>query len=648
MRILLVEDDILIAKSLAQALMSQHYVVDIAADGQEGWEAATLANYDLLVLDVVMPKLNGFELCRRLRSQGTQTPILMLTTRDTSTDHIIGLDAGADDYVAKPFDLPELLARIRALLRRNRTALIPQLEWEHLQLDPNTCQVRYQGKLLHLTPKEYGLLELLLRNPQRIFSCSTLIDHLWSFEDPPTEETVRSHVKGVRQKLKTAGAPDPIKTVYGMGYRLKPAKKSEPIQAPPDDHLEAEVAEVWAKVQSQLGDRVSVIEAAIAELSLGQFTPELQHHAQREAHKLAGSLGMFGSDHGSRLAKTIEPLLTNAANLDPPQQILLSQSVMALRQEVQQSKTDISTKIESSDESDARATDATVLIVDDDPIVLNVLHTLLNPWGLNVVTLDQPRNFLNVLTTAQPDLLVLDVEMPDVTGIELCQIVRDHPQWSHLPILFLTAHTDADTLHQVFSAGADDFVSKPIVGPELVTRILNRLERSRLLQNLSDIDPLTGVPNRRKSTQRLKQLLENPDRHPMCLAILTLHNLKTINRDYGHAAGDQVLSEVGELLRQLFPKPAVVGHWGGTEFVIGMTRTTKPIALQRLNQLLEKQQQQSSLKSGRMPFQIMGRIRVAQAPDEGTDLRSLYQAAERHQASVTEPSQIPNLNPREP
>jgi diguanylate cyclase (GGDEF)-like protein len=572
----------------------------------------------------------------------------MLTTRDASSDRIIGLDAGADDYVAKPFDLPELLARIRALLRRNRTALIPQLEWEHLQLDPNTCQVHYQRKLLHLTPKEYGLLELLLRNPQRIFSCSALIDHLWSFDDPPTEETVRSHVKGVRQKLKTSKAPDPIETVYGMGYRLKPAKTPEPIQAT-DDNFEAEVAEVWAKVQSQLGDRVSVIETAIAELSLGQFTPELQQHAQHEAHKLAGSLGMFGSDHGSRLAKTIEPLLANALHLDPPQQILLSQSVMALRQEVQQSKTDIPPKLDNiSDESTPRATDATVLIVDDDPIVLNLLDTLLNPWGLNVITLDQPRNFLNVLTTAQPDLLVLDVEMPDVNGIELCQVVRDHPQWSYLPILFLTAHTDADTLHQVFSAGADDFVSKPIVGPELVTRILNRLERSRLLQNLSDIDPLTGIPNRRKSTQHLKQILEDPDRHPMCLAILTLHNLKTINHNYGHAAGDQVLSELGELLRQLFPQPAVVGHWGGTEFVVGMTRTTKPIALQRLTQLLEKQQQQSSLKSGKMPFQIIGKIGIAQAPDEGTDLRSLYQVADRHQAIVTEPPQIPNLTPREP
>lgn len=127
MRILLVEDDTLITQSLAQALISYHYAVDIAADGQAGWESATLADYDLIVLDVIMPRFDGLNLCRRLRSHGTQTPILMLTTRDTCDDRVLGLDAGADDYVTKPFDLPELLARIRALLRRNQVALMPQL-----------------------------------------------------------------------------------------------------------------------------------------------------------------------------------------------------------------------------------------------------------------------------------------------------------------------------------------------------------------------------------------------------------------------------------------------------------------------------------------------------------------------------------------
>lgn len=149
------------------------------------------------------------------------------------------------------------------------------------------------------------------------------------------------------------------------------------------------------------------------------------------------------------------------------------------------------------------------MIVDDDATVLSGLSALLQPWGLRVSTLDQSFKFLEALSSTKPDLLILDVEMFGISGIELCQMVRNHPQWSNLPILFLTAHTDAHTLDQVFSAGADDFVSKPVVAPELVTRILNRLERLRLLRNLSDLDPLTGVANRRKFTQQFKQLLDS-------------------------------------------------------------------------------------------------------------------------------------------
>lgn len=649
MRILLVEDDILIAKSLTQALMGQHYALDIAADGEAGWEAATLAEYDLILLDVMMPRLDGVSLCRRLRSQGTQTPILMLTTRDRYDDRVLGLDAGADDYVTKPFDLSELLARIRALLRRNQAALMPQLEWEQLQLDLNTCQVSYQGQPLHLTPKEYGLLELLLRNPQRIYRCSALIDHLWSFEDPPTEETVRSHVKGVRQKLKTAGANDPIETIYGMGYRLRTpqevrlvSEKSAVInsnEATPDDaNFDTEVAAIWTQAQAQIGSRVNIIEAAIDELSHDRFTPALQQQAAREAHKLAGSLGIFGSDRGSELAHAIEPLLAAAQELDSDQRLLLSNLVVALRQELPLLKTE--PLLESPADAVNHAVNpetiqATVMIVDDDPAILKALQALLMPWGLHVCTCDRPLKCLEVLASRKPDLLVLDVEMPEMSGIELCQKVRNQPQGSDVPILFLTAHTDAKTLDQVFSVGADDFVSKPIVGPELVSRILNRLERSRLLRQIADLDPLTGVANRRKSTQQLQQLLDTPDHQPVCLAVLTLSNLKQINRQYGHAAGDQILAEIGEQLRQLFPNPAVIGHWGGTEFVIGMVQTSKLAGLQQLRELLQNLHQQSILRLDGVPLQIRVRIGVAQSPDDGTNLRSLYHIADSSQATVT-------------
>lgn len=223
MKILLVEDDDRIAEALKEALTDQNYTVDIAGDGESGWNFAEIGAYDLILLDVMLPKLDGIRLCQRLRSHGLKTPVLMLTAKDTSTDKVMGLDAGADDYVVKPFDLPELSARIRALLRRGNSSLPPILEWEHLRLDPSSCQVTYRGQELRLTPKEYGLLELFLRNSGRVLSRSTIVDRLWSFDDdPPSEETVKVHLKDLRKKLKTAGAPtDFIATVYGLGYRLK-------------------------------------------------------------------------------------------------------------------------------------------------------------------------------------------------------------------------------------------------------------------------------------------------------------------------------------------------------------------------------------------------------------------------------------------
>jgi two-component system, OmpR family, response regulator len=222
MKILLVEDDNRIADALAEALADQYYIVDIALDGQTGWEFVEAFFYDLIVLDVMLPKLDGISLCQQLRQKGYSMPILMLTAKDTSTDKVMGLDAGADDYVVKPFDLREFMARIRALLRRANAILPPVLEWENLRLDTSNFEVTYKGKLVHLTPKEYRILELFLRNNHRVFNRSEIIEHLWSFNELPGEETVKVHIRSLRQKFKLAGADsDVIETVYGLGYRLK-------------------------------------------------------------------------------------------------------------------------------------------------------------------------------------------------------------------------------------------------------------------------------------------------------------------------------------------------------------------------------------------------------------------------------------------
>jgi DNA-binding response OmpR family regulator len=221
MRILLVEDDIRLAETLAEALSDQRYVVDMVTDGEAGWQQVKLITYDLLLLDVMLPQLNGFGLCQRLRSHGYSMPVLMLTACDTVSDEVTGLDTGADDYLIKPIDLQKLFARIRALLRRGSVTVAPVLEWGDLRLNPSTYEVSYGEQLVHLTPKEYGILELLLRNGRRVLSRSVMIEHVWSLESPPEEHAVKVHIRGLRQKLKLAGAShDLIETVHSLGYRL--------------------------------------------------------------------------------------------------------------------------------------------------------------------------------------------------------------------------------------------------------------------------------------------------------------------------------------------------------------------------------------------------------------------------------------------
>ena len=222
MRILLVEDDQRIAIALMETLRDRQYQVDLGEDGEIAWEFLQAFSYELILLDVTLPKLNGIQLCQRLRKAGIQTPVLMLTARDSSSDKVLGLDAGADDYVVKPFDLAELTARIRALLRRGTTVLPTVLEWGDLRLNSSSYEVNYGENLLHLTPKEYQLLELFIRKNKIVLSRSLILDNLWSFEEPPGEETVKVHIKDLRKKLRIAGAPpDFIETVYGVGYRLK-------------------------------------------------------------------------------------------------------------------------------------------------------------------------------------------------------------------------------------------------------------------------------------------------------------------------------------------------------------------------------------------------------------------------------------------
>lgn len=221
MRILLVEDDDRIARPLAEDLRHQNHVVDMAKDGIQAWNWTETTHYELILLDLMLPGLDGLTLCKRLRTGGCQSLILMLTARDTLTDKVIGLDAGADDYLVKPFELDELAARIRALSRRSGETKPPILTHGNLQLDPSTHTVTYAGQLLSLTPKEYMILECFLRHPTKVYTRSGLLEKLWEFDCLASENTIKTHITNLRQKLKSAGSSgELITTVYGIGYRL--------------------------------------------------------------------------------------------------------------------------------------------------------------------------------------------------------------------------------------------------------------------------------------------------------------------------------------------------------------------------------------------------------------------------------------------
>lgn len=221
MRILLVEDDLHLSASLSEALEAMRYTVDVATDGATAWQQMLLLPYDLMLMDVTLPCIDGLTLCQRMRSHKIDSPVLMLTARDTSQDKIAGLDAGADAYMVKPFDLAELTAQIRALLRRGQTSANSTLHWGALYLNANTFEVTYQDTPLRLTPKEFAILDLLIRHGRRVLSRHFILESIWQMDDPPGEETVKAHLKSLRQKLRQVGTPRHfIETVHGLGYRL--------------------------------------------------------------------------------------------------------------------------------------------------------------------------------------------------------------------------------------------------------------------------------------------------------------------------------------------------------------------------------------------------------------------------------------------
>lgn len=362
MKILLIEDDDYTSELLSEILSAHHYAVDTIADGAAGLEMAARWDYDLILLDIMLPTLDGIEVCRRLRACGCRTSVLMLTAKDANEDVIAGLDAGADDYVAKSCDSSQLLARVRALLRRGGNASSsPVLTWGLLCFDPASAHVTYNQEEVPLRPKEYSLLELFLRHPQRVFSRSTIIEHLWAIEETPVEGSVTNLIKDLRQRLKSAGMVDDcIETVYGLGYRLKAAPEDQQMQDKTvrrgdadrmalesvlvgswedDQNFEEHpgriaIQRIAERFQISLEQRMAALEALERSFQSGNFSLRYQQAARIQAHKLAGGLGTFGYGKASEIAESIECLLQPQVKQKPQLANRFSQLLAKLKQEL--------------------------------------------------------------------------------------------------------------------------------------------------------------------------------------------------------------------------------------------------------------------------------------------------------------------------
>ena len=423
MRILVVEDDKCIAKVLENILSKQNYVVDVADNGLLGWEFVESFTYDLILLDVILPELDGIKFCQKLREHNYQTPVLLLTAQNSSNDKVLGLDAGADDYVVKPFEVTELLARIRVLLRRKNTPIQAVLEWEKLRLNPGSTEVTYNGNLLNLTPKEYRLLELFLRNSNIVFSRGEILDHLWSMEEAPKEDTVTAHIKGLRQKLTKAGAPnDLIETVYGLGYRLKEIangqvkpferkaeNKPNNKQINKQQKTKEALAQAWETLKVENIQRIAILEQAVSALLENVLDEELRDKAQKVAHKFAGGLGTFGFSEGSHFARKIEEIFKSEVNLGITQGIYLRELVKLLKWEIQHPAFNDSSQSVNCDEY------SLMLVVNHD---VKLTHSIVKSAVASGINIELVQNLFaakEALSKPQVDAVLVNLSLDNTT-----------------------------------------------------------------------------------------------------------------------------------------------------------------------------------------------------------------------------------------
>jgi len=467
MKILLIEDDPDTCDLLAAQLGAAHYDVTAVQRGEVGVQEALTWAYSLIILDLHLPDFSGLEVCRRLRHEGMATPIVLLTAEGSRADEIMALDVGADDFITKPFDLGQLLARIRALLRRQQVTNPEVFRWGDLVLDPASVRLTYQGQEVALTPKEFALLELFLRYPQQVFSRQAIMENLWSPEDAPTEGAVTNLVKDLRQRLKAAAVQgDLISTIYGMGYRLKEPPLPTPPEPPPTA-LDApppaasvapsqlfSMEQIALRFRTSLQQRLDVLETVIYQPG-GKLSALQRQRAQEEAHRLVEGLITFGYNEAAERAKALEARLAEAKDRTAEGRDRLCQALLTLKEAVAQAAL----------VAPPPAPKAHLLVVSADAHASAPWRAVAAERGWQLTRVAPMEALEGLQQLAVQAVVVVLADAADSAALTLIETL--HRQQSTLPLVVLAAEDSLPERVQMARLGVSQYLVHPVAAEEL-------------------------------------------------------------------------------------------------------------------------------------------------------------------------------------
>jgi diguanylate cyclase (GGDEF)-like protein len=413
-----------------------------------------------------------------------------------------------------------------------------------------------------------------------------------------------------------------------------------PAQASHGANIAAAILDAWDRTRGPVFKKIDTLDDAAIALLDNSLSPELKTQGAREAQAIVELADRFGFPRASRVAREIADRFSSES-LTPVDGVSISEQLLALRAaleglpqppaEAAPSRAEQALAAahggDGADDSGIRG--AKVLVVDDEPQISRGLTTLLGRRGMVVTAVNDPLQFWKVIAEAKPSLVLLDLEMPKISGTELCRALRGDRRWSELPVVFLTGYTDQDSVRRVFAAGADDYVGKPFVPAELMMRLESRLTGLKARKTPTETDPVTGLTTARRTTEVIERFLRLARRKsdPYSVAVLEVDAFASLGDAYGRSIGDRVLRGIGELLPKSFRGEDVVGWWGGAEFMIGMYGSAKEHAAIKLTQICTKISEQNFPADDGRSVRVGCSGGVAQYQIDGDSVEALRDAA---------------------